>query len=305
MSAGGLLTERRVLVPLEARSLQEAVQQLVDACVADGVVSDLARLQTVVAESSPEDTLAVGADFFLPHFRTDAVSGVTVALGIAPKPIPREPKARREARGVLLVVAPLREAAGYLQAIAAFARVLSDDEARKAIFAATRPSDVLAVPALRDLVIEGPLRVADIMTTPVVTVSPGTSLAEAAALMVRRNLEALPVVGERGEVLGLVSHGELLKYLVPSYIQRLTTGKVMAARKVEGRVITNPRELPVKEAMLRNVICMDEHQPVAEAAALMANKDLERIPIVKDGALVGMLVRSELVRKVIGAGSVA
>jgi CBS domain-containing protein len=133
-------------------------------------------------------------------------------------------------------------------------------------------------------------------------VTPGTTLAEAAALMVRRNLEALPVVGERGEVLGLVSHGELLKYLVPSYIQRLTTGKVMAARKVEGRVITDARELPVREAMLRNVICMDEHQPVAEAAALMANKDLERIPIVKDGTLVGILVRSELVRKVIGAG---
>ena len=100
--------------------------------------------------------------------------------------------------------------------------------------------------------------------------------------MVRRSLETLPVVGQRNEVLGVVSQAELLDYLVPSYIQQLTTGKVMAVRKAAGRVIADPRELPVREAM-------------------MAHKDLDRIPVVKEGALVGILVRSDLVRKVIGS----
>ena len=83
MTAAGLLSSRRVLVPLEARTLAEAVQNLVAACAADGLVADTARLQSVIAEASPEDTLTVGADFFLPHFRTDAVSSVVVALGMA------------------------------------------------------------------------------------------------------------------------------------------------------------------------------------------------------------------------------
>jgi mannitol/fructose-specific phosphotransferase system IIA component (Ntr-type) len=111
VTAAGLLSSRRVLVPLEARNLPEAVMKLVAACAADGMVTDATRLESVIAEASPEDTLTVGADFFLPHFRTDAVSSVVVALGIAPKPIPRSPKARRRARGVLLVVAPVKEAA--------------------------------------------------------------------------------------------------------------------------------------------------------------------------------------------------
>ena len=119
--------------------------------------------------------------------------------------------------------------------------------------------------------------------------------------MVRRSLEALPVVGQRNEVLGIVSQAELLDYLVPSYVQQLTTGKAMAVRKLAGRVIADPRELPVREAMRRNVICVDEHQTVAEAAALMAHKDLDQIPVVKEGALVGILARSDLVRKVIGS----
>lgn len=300
MTAAGLLSSRRVLVPLEARNLPEAVMKLVAACAADGRVTDTTLLESIIAEASPEDTLTVGADFFLPHFRTDAVSSVVVALGIAPKPIPRSPKARRRARGVLLVVAPVKEAAAYLQTVAAFARVLADPDSRRAIFAATSPEEVLAVPALRDLIIEGPLRVGDIMA-PVISIAPETSLGDAAALMVRRSLETLPVVGQRNEVLGVVSQAELLDYLVPSYIQQLTTGKVMAVRKAAGRVIADPRELPVREAMRRNVICVDEHQTVAEAAALMAHKDLDRIPVVKEGALVGILVRSDLVRKVIGS----
>jgi len=300
VTAAGLLSPRRVLVPLEARSLPEAVMKLVAACAADGMVGDATRLESEIAEASPEDTLTVGADFFLPHFRTTAVSSVVVALGIAPKPILRSPKARRRARGVLLVIAPVKEAAAYLQTVAAFARVLADADSRKAIFSATSPEEVLAVPALRDLIIEGPLRVGDIMA-PVISIAPETSLGDAAALMVRRSLEALPVVGQRNEVLGIVSQAELLDYLVPSYVQQLTTGKAMAVRKLAGRVIADPRELPVREAMRRNVICVDEHQTVAEAAALMAHKDLDRIPVVKEGALVGILVRSDLVRKVIGS----
>ena len=229
MTTAGLLSPRRVLVPLEARNLPEAVMKLVAACAADGRVTDTARLESVIAEASPEDTLTVGADFFLPHFRTDAVSSVVVALGIAPKPIPRSPKSRRKARGVLLVVAPVKEAAAYLQTVAAFARVLADADSRKAIFGATSPEEVLSIPALRDLIIEGPLRVGDIMA-PVIASRPKPLLA-----MPPRDgsaeSEALPVVGQRNEVLGVVSQAELLDYLVPSYVRQLTTGKVMAVRK--------------------------------------------------------------------------
>lgn len=302
MSATGLLSERRILVPLKARTLEEAVRALAAACSADGLVRDTARLEAAIDDAWPEDTLTIGADFFLPHFRTDAVPGVVVALGVTPAPIPRTPGEKREARGVLLVIAPPREAVAYLQTVAAFARVLSEAEARGAIIAAASATEVYAIPALRDLRIEGPLRVGDIMVPPVATVSPTSRLGEAATLMIQRNLEALPVVGERGEVLGVVSHAELLRYLVPSYVQQVTTGKMPALRKTGGRV-ADPRDLPVREAMLRNVICLDEHQTVAEAAAAMANRDLQRIPVVKDGVLVGIVTRSDLVRKVIGARS--
>src|SRR5262249_57793087 len=83
-----LLSERRVVVPLPAATLEEGLRYLVDACAADGKVSDLQLLDQAISESWPEDTMTLGPHAWLPHFRTDAVPALVVALGIADVPIP-------------------------------------------------------------------------------------------------------------------------------------------------------------------------------------------------------------------------
>ena len=48
------------------------------------------------------------------------------------------------------------------------------------------------------------------------------------------------------------------------------------------------------------MLCVAPQQPVAEVAALMSNKDVERVPVVREGQLVGFLTRGDIVRKLIG-----
>jgi CBS domain-containing protein len=59
-------------------------------------------------------------------------------------------------------------------------------------------------------------------------------------------------------------------------------------------------ERTVRDAMTRQVLCVAPEQPVAEVAALMSNKDVERVPVVREGRLVGFLTRGDIVRKLIG-----
>ncbi len=56
----------------------------------------------------------------------------------------------------------------------------------------------------------------------------------------------------------------------------------------------------VRDAMSRQVLCVAPHQPLAEVASLMSNKDVDRVPVVRDGRLVGFLTRGDIVRKLIG-----
>ncbi|MEP6688187.1 MAG: CBS domain-containing protein [Gemmatimonadales bacterium] len=298
MRLGDLLSPRRVVVPLPAATLEEGLRILVDACVADGRVGDTDRLDEAIRESWPEDTMSLGPHAWLPHFRTDAVPALVVALGIASAPITGGPREgiKEGARGapdprmILLVVAPPREHAMYLQAVAAFARALSRPELAEALLAASSAADVLALPGLRQVELEGQLLVRDLMRAVVAPLRPDDPLEQAARRLEQEAVAALPVVGEAGQVVGLLSHRELLKVLAPGVVQRATTGASAAA----------PPQLRVRDAMARNVLCVSEEQTLADAAHLLATKDVEWVPVVKDGVLRGAVSRADLVRRLLG-----
>ena len=57
--------------------------------------------------------------------------------------------------------------------------------------------------------------------------------------------------------------------------------------------------------MTRQVLCVAPEQPIAEVASLMSNKDVDRVPVVREGRLVGFLTRGDIVRKLIGTLSMA
>jgi len=246
-------------------------------------VADAARLDDAIRESWPEDTMSLGPHAWLPHFRTDAVPALVVALGIAEAPIAGGP------RMILLIVAPPGEHAAYLQTVAAFARALARPDVADALLSARSAADVLAVPALREAELEGPILVRDLMRAEVVALRPDNTLDEAARLLQYHGVEALPVVGDAGQLVGLLSHRELLRLLVPGYVHKVAAG---AARP-------DPRTSLVRDAMARSVLCVSEDQTLADAANLLAAKDAERVPVVKDGVLRGFVTRADLVRRLL------
>jgi CBS domain-containing protein len=56
----------------------------------------------------------------------------------------------------------------------------------------------------------------------------------------------------------------------------------------------------VRDVMSRKVMCVAPEQPIAEVASLMSNKEVDRVPVVREGQLVGFLTRGDIVRKLIG-----
>jgi predicted transcriptional regulator len=297
-----LLSPGRVIVPLPATTLEEGMRLLIEACKADGRVSDPNRLDEVIRESWPEDTMTIGPHAWLPHFRTDAVPSLIVALGIARQPMTGRALGTAALPMILLIVAPPGEAAAYLQTVAAFARALARPEVAEQLLAARSAEEVVSLPALREIELPGQLLVRDIMTARIPAVTPETSLAQAAQLLAGSQVGAIPVVTESGALVGILSHRELLRYLVPAYVQQVTTGEVTAGG-AKTKAVPDPESTPVREAMARNVLCVSEEQSVAEVAQLLATKEVERVPVVQDGILRGFLTRADIVRKLLGRAS--
>jgi CBS domain-containing protein len=124
------------------------------------------------------------------------------------------------------------------------------------------------------------LRVEHALTAIRYRVYPDTPFDEVLDLIVRRQLHALPVVGEDYEVLGIITTGDALKALVA----RTRAGEGRGARP----------GLRARDVMTRTVLCVSEDQILSEAAQMMANRDVEQLPVVREGTLVGFLTRDAL-----------
>lgn len=302
MRLADLLAADRAIVPLEARTLPAAADALLARLVAAGAVTDVDKLRARVAEERSEDIVGMGERAFLLHYRTDAVSQLAIAIGTAPQPICRELGQEQQcARILLLVVAPPRLAARYLQVVGAFARFLSSAERVDALLAAPTPDALVAFPLLGEYVVPETLLVRDLMTERPRAVTPDTALRDAAHLMVSSRVGGLPVVDEHGIVVGMLSERELMQHLLTSYLQGGGAGTPLSTEAVSATGAPPPGRRAVRDVMTRQVLCVSPEQPLAEVASLMNNKNVDRVPVVKEGKLVGFLTRGDIVRKLIGS----
>jgi len=89
-----------------------------------------------------------------------------------------------------------------------------------------------------------------------------------------------------------LSERELMRHLLASEV--LSDGSSRAPSPLYAS------QKAVGDVMTRQVLCVAPEQPVAQVAALMINKDVVRVPVVRDGRLVGFLTRGDIVRKLLG-----
>ena len=296
-----VVEQQHCVVPLTAQTVREATERLAQCLVSSGVVAEAHRLNAVIRNSWPEDMVSVGEHAFLPHFRTEAVRKLATAVGVSSTPIRWERDASRSARIVILIVAPPRETPTYLQVVGAFARLLSDPAIVLAILAARSPEQLAHIGAFDGVELPTHLAVRDLMTPQVLSARPEQSLGDVARLMMDKDVRALPVVDDHGSLMGMVTHRELLKYLIPDYLQRSKSGKFRAlpANLMAGQGSADPRALPVKDVMSRAVLCLSEDQTLTDVANLMNNKDVDRFPVVREGVVVGFLTRADLIRRLV------
>ena len=290
MKLSDFVSADRVVVPLDAATLAEAAETLLARVESSPDVGNAAKLRRRMDEARGEDLLVVPERAFLLHYRAEGVHALRVALGVAPRPVARgsAPDDAR-ARVVVLVVAPPREAARHVQLVRAFARFLGQPEVLDAILAAKCADDVADLGALEEFVLPDELTVRDLMTERPRTTTPEMPLRDAAREMLSAGLSALPVVDADGGLLGLLSERELMRHLMAT---ALAASSRFTPPGTHGR-------RTVRDVMTRQVLCVAPEQSVADVAALMTNKDVERVPVVRGGRLVGFLTRGDIVRKLI------
>jgi CBS domain-containing protein len=144
------------------------------------------------------------------------------------------------------------------------------------------------------------MQVRDIMTIYPVYIRIGADIRRAAEIMSISEVSDLMVIDYDNKFIGVLSEGDLIRALLPSFDEVLRAGGTLNdAFKFfvhKGRDLVNR---PIDPLVIHNAITLKTTDDIAQAAIIMVEKQIRRLPVVDDGKLMGTVSRSDICRAVI------
>ncbi|MGB2693413.1 MAG: CBS domain-containing protein [Thermodesulfobacteriota bacterium] len=146
------------------------------------------------------------------------------------------------------------------------------------------------------------MKVSEIMTEPVLTITQDRSLEEVAHKMLDSKVGGLPVVDDEGKIVGMVTESDFSakEHAIPfsrNYAPQLF-GEWMSKEGVD-KAYQAARSIQVKEIMSSPAITIAEDDTVAEAVRRMLEQKVHRLPVVRDGVPIGIVSRHDLLKMVV------
>ena len=141
------------------------------------------------------------------------------------------------------------------------------------------------------------MKAADVMVSAVISVRPNARVEEVASTLLANRISAVPVIDEQGELLGIVSEGDLMRRAEAGtdrsrswWLEYLTGKQVLAAEYVKSH------SHKITDVMTRSVITATPETPLGEIATLLERNRIKRVPIVQNGKVVGIVSRANLLQ---------
>ena len=144
------------------------------------------------------------------------------------------------------------------------------------------------------------LKVKDIMTTEIITVSPDTEIVKATKLLLENRINGVPVLDETGRLVGILCQSDLIaqqrKLPIPSFFTLLDGLIPLISKKQIDKQVRKIAAVTVAEAMTPNPVTVQPDTNIEEVAALMVDRNFHTIPVVDEGEVVGILGKEDILR---------
>ena len=150
------------------------------------------------------------------------------------------------------------------------------------------------------------MMIKDVMNKSVITCAPEDSLGEVARLLRENNISGMPVV-EEGKIVGMVSEGDLLglfeshessgELWLPSPLEiiEIPIRSIVRLEKAK-KALENMTEKPVRDIMEKTVHTISPDDTLEEASNKITGYKVNRLPVVENGKLVGIVARSDIIK---------
>jgi CBS domain-containing protein len=144
------------------------------------------------------------------------------------------------------------------------------------------------------------MKASDVMVSKVITVGPDTSVQEIASILLSNRISAVPVVDHRGELVGIVSEGDLIHRVEAGTERHHSWWLALVGDKgALARDFLKSHGARASDVMTKRVITAAPDLPLGELASLLEKHRIKRVPIVEHGKLVGIVSRANLLQALV------
>ena len=147
------------------------------------------------------------------------------------------------------------------------------------------------------------LKVKDIMTTELITVSPETEVVKAAKILLDKRINGIPVVDENEKLVGILCQSDLIaqqkRLPIPSFFTFMDGIFSTSSTKQMEKQVQKIAAITVAQAMTPNPVSVESDMGIEVVAGLMVDSGLHTIPVLHEGKLVGIVGKEDILKTLI------
>ena len=264
-----------------------------------------AEITESVIKREEEISTAIGKNVAIPHARIENFNDFIVALGVVETPFEARVGASSKKDNieiVFLIVSDILKNKNILKIMSAVSKLVTKyPHIADQIKTLKDSAEILKAIQEADIEIGHKITAEDVLSPNIVPAKPDSTLEEIAKRLIIEHRSGLPVVDEKGQFLGEITEKELIEFGMPKYLSLMKDLNFLTVGEPFEEYLVNEKTTTIEKIYRpkNDMIIVDKKAPIMEICFIMVNKGITRLYVVENGQYLGMIKRSDIIKKVL------
>ncbi|WP_300357174.1 PTS sugar transporter subunit IIA [Fusobacterium sp.] len=307
MKFSNYLDSKLIFTDVKGTSMEEVIKEMIEKIASKEKNVNLRKeeITACVIKREEEISTAIGNGVAIPHARIENFNDFIVAVGVVEVPFKAKVggSASKDAvELVFLIISDILKNKNILKIMSAVSKlVIKYPHIADKIKTLKNTEEILKAVQEADIEIGHKITAEDVLSPNVAPVYPESTLEEVAKRLIIEHASGFPVVDKDGKFLGEITEKELIEFGMPKYLSLMKDLNFLTVGEPFEEYLVNEKTTTIEKIYRpkNDLIILDKKAPIMEICFIMVNKGVTRLYIVENGKYLGIIKRSDIIKKVL------
>lgn len=303
MKLSSFLESKFICVDFEAESNIEVIDRMIEKMsLKDETVLKMKKeIIGAVENREKEITTAVGNSILIPHARVENFDDIILGIAVIRKPYSVKNAMLQDdkIKLVFMIIAGQTKNKLLLKIMAAISKLVQIKGKVEELCSKRDGEEIIEVIKNSEVDVSERLTAEDIVNSEIEPAKLENSLEDIAKRFMVEGITGLPVVDKKGKFIGEITERELIEYGMPKYASLFNDLSFLTVGEPFEQYFKNEKKVHVEDLYRKNPLIVDRKMPIMELCFMMVTKGNTRIYVVEDSVYYGMIVRGDIIKKVL------